>query len=350
MRATLRTGTALTSPCLVSPSPSPAPRSWRWARLSLVAAVVLTVSGVAARAQQYTSIVVFGDSLSDTGNVAHRTEAKYGVRIPGPLADYTDGRFTDGADTVPQAVNYHGVWVEQMAAMLPNRPVVRNSLDGGTDYAFGYAKTARGQTDLTFGQGNVFSVKVDNLGKQITDYLATSPRINRKTLFVVWGGANDVLEAQSPDEVIQAALQEVLDVERLERAGATEILVPNLPPLGATPGLNGSAATSVPATAASVLFNTTLALGLSTLQTKTVHLVQLDVFRLFSDVLFSPQSFLFSNVSASAQGNYTVNPDLYLFWDDLHPTTAGHQILAIAARRSLARGQCTQDTVVGCGS
>jgi hypothetical protein len=57
----------------------------------------------AAKAPEFTSIVVFGDSLSDTGNVAHLTYDKYGARIPGPAADYTDGRFTDGFDTLPPA-------------------------------------------------------------------------------------------------------------------------------------------------------------------------------------------------------------------------------------------------------
>jgi len=51
-----------------------------------------------------------------------------------------------------------------------------------------------------------------------------------KTLFVVWGGANDVLNATSPTQVINAAIQETLDIQRLIAAGATQILVLNLPP------------------------------------------------------------------------------------------------------------------------
>jgi len=118
----------------------------RW--LCLFSALLFTFTAVLAHAQEYTSIVVFGDSLSDTGNVAHLTEAKYGVRIPGPEADYTDGRFTDGADTVPAAQNYFGVWIEQFAAMLPSKPIIKNSLDGGTDYAYGFATTGSGTGGL----------------------------------------------------------------------------------------------------------------------------------------------------------------------------------------------------------
>ena len=53
-----------------------------------------------------------------------------GLRIPGVAADYTDGRFTDGCGYgTPAAHTYFGVWVEQLAAMLPAKPVVKNSLE-----------------------------------------------------------------------------------------------------------------------------------------------------------------------------------------------------------------------------
>ena len=134
--------------------------------LCLLSAVLFTFTAVLAHAQQYTSIVVFGDSLSDTGNVAHLTEAKYGVRIPGPVADYTDGRFTDGADTVPAAQNYFGVWIEQLAATLPSKPEIKDSLDGGTDYAYGFATTGSGTGVFTFGPSDSLSVNVNNIGLQ----------------------------------------------------------------------------------------------------------------------------------------------------------------------------------------
>src|SRR5579875_1640425 len=102
---------------------------------------------------QYTRIVVFGDSLSDTGNDAVLSYEKYSVAIPGPAADYTLGRFTDGPDTLPPAERYFGVWVEQLAAALPSHPAVVASLLGGTNYAYGYAKTGTGSSVLTFGSG-----------------------------------------------------------------------------------------------------------------------------------------------------------------------------------------------------
>ena len=114
---------------------------------------VLCLVAPCAYGQTYTSILIFGDSLSDTGNVAHLTQAKYGVRVPGPTAGYTDGRFTDGKDTLPAATLYSGVWIEQLAATFAAKPAVVNSLDGGTNYAYGYAYTGTGTSTLNLTTG-----------------------------------------------------------------------------------------------------------------------------------------------------------------------------------------------------
>lgn len=296
--------------------------------LSLV--LLFTLSG-AAQAKNYTTIVIFGDSLSDTGNVAHLSEAKYGIRVPGPFVDYTDGRFTDGFDTIPAAQKYFGIWVEQFAASLPAHPAVTDSLDHGTDYAYGFATTGNGTSTLNLDATH--SVQIENIGQQITDYLATHPKIDSHTLFIIWGGAIDLLNAQSTTDVINAAIRQTLNIQRLINAGATQILVPNLPALGLTPRLNGSVTTSLPANAATVLYNSWLATGIAVLHDfyPRRHFYQLNVFSLFNKVVASPSAFGLENVTGSAQGQFTVNPDTWLFWDDLHPTTRGHNILATAA-------------------
>lgn len=310
----------------------------------IVPVLLLVFSTVLAQAQ-YSSIVVFGDSLSDVGNDAILTNAKYGpaLTIPGPVADYTLGRFTDGADTLPPAQNYFGVWIEQLAAMMPGVPILQPSLAGGDDYAYGFATTGTGKGDFTFGPGDVYGVKVDNMGRQITSYLATHKKLDKKTLFVVWGGAINVLYASSPADVVEGALDEVADVQRLIDAGATQFLVPNLPPLGDVPRLNGSPTTSAPANAASVLFNETLESGLNVLPIvnfrHTVRIYELDTFALLTDVVASRSVYSLANVTSPSQGQ-PVDPDTYLFWDDLHPTTKGHNILALAALKLVDPSAC----------
>jgi len=314
--------------------------------LGLIATFLFTFGAVPAQAQQskntadYDTIVVFGDSLSDVGNVADLTEAKYGVRIPGPYADYTDGRFTDGADTLPPAENYFGVWIEQYAATLPSKPQIKASLDGGTDYAYAFAFTGGGTSVLSFGSSDSLSVDVNNIGLQISDYLATHPKINKKTLFVVWGGANDIINATSEDDVIDAGINQTLNIQRLIDAGATEFILPNLPPLGSVPRLNGSPTTSVPATEAAALYNEVLAGGIDLLHDfywfRPLRLDKLDVYALFKDIIAAPAKYSLANVTNSSQG-MAVDPDTYLFWDGLHPTTHGHNILAVSSGKLLEK-------------
>jgi phospholipase/lecithinase/hemolysin len=296
---------------------------------------ILGCASALAQVKDYSTVVVFGDSLSDTGNVAHLTDALYGIRIPGPLVNYTDGRFTDGFDTIPAAQNFFGNWVEQFAASLPSRPAVRDSLDGGTNYAYGFATTGKGTSTLAFGPSNLYPVQVENIGQQITDYLSTHPNIDRHTLFIIWGGAEDLLQAKSPQDVINAAFQQILNIQRLIDAGATQFLIANIPPLGLTPRLNGSAATSVPATTASALFDSNLAIGIAVLKDfywfRRLDVYQLDTFRLLNSIVAAPAAFSLKNANAPAQGQILVDPDTYLFWDDLHPTTRGHNILADTA-------------------
>ena len=323
-----------------------APSFRRPARLKILPVLTLALFAVTAAAQvrDYTRIVVFGDSLSDTGNMAHLYAQKFnGLRFPAPWVDYTDGRFTDGSDTLPPAQNHFGVWIEQVAASMPSHPQVKNSLDGGTNYAYAFAFTGDG-TSLFYPDDDVaFSVTINNMGQQVSDYLATNPKINNSTLFVIWGGANDLINAKSPGDIVNAAVQETLDIQRLIQAGATQFLVLNLPPLGLTPRLNGSLATSAPANAAAALFNSWLATGLSVLHDfypgRHIAVFQVDTFALFNQIVASPESFSLANITMPSQGPPVI-PDTYLFWDDIHPTTQGHHALANAALKALAPPQC----------
>jgi phospholipase/lecithinase/hemolysin len=316
-------------------------------RFALLPALIFLVSSPAiSNAQNYKSIVVFGDSLSDTGNDANLSNLAYGFYFPGPIFDYTAGRFTDGYDTVPAAQNYKGVWVEQLAAMLPSHPTVTNSLDGGQDYAYGFAFTGGGTTFFIFNYPPLYAITIDNVDLQITHYLATNPKIDDKTLFVVWAGANDVLNATQPSDIVNAGVNQAADIERLISAGATQFVVPNLPPLGAIPRLNTTP--YAPAvTAETVIYNNTLASGLKIVRDansgKHLRIYPVDIFALFNRIIASPSSFGLADVTDSSQGNYMLNPDTYLFWDGLHPTTHGHNIVALTADELIKHHQCLAD-------
>jgi phospholipase/lecithinase/hemolysin len=312
-------------------------------RFALLPSFLMLSAPVILQAQDIRHIVVFGDSLSDTGNDARLSANAYGFYFPGPLFDYTAGRFTDGFDTAPAARNYRGVWVEQLAAMLPSKPVISNSLDGGQNYAYGFAFTGGGTTFFNF--YGPYAITIDNVDLQITHYLATHPKIDDKTLYVVWAGANDVLNATSAGDIVTAGVNQAADVERLIAAGATQLIVPNLPPLGAIPRLN-TTVFSGPVTQLSELYNGTLAAGLKTVRDsntgKKLRIYPMDVFGLFNNIIAKPSSYGLIDVTDSSQFN-AVNPDTYLFWDGLHPTTHGHNIVATTASEMIRHHQCLAD-------
>lgn len=309
------------------------------------------------RAQtSFSSVVVFGDSLSDTGNIAHLVQNAnpLGIRYPSDSQllglDYTDGRFTDGADTQPAASAYLGVWVEQLAASFAAKPPVKDSLDGGTNYAYGDATTANGtSTDSRTVNGLTISINLHNMGQQVQDYLAniasrSASAPNAGTLYVLWGGANDVYQAASnggnpSTAAISAVANEVALIQQLASAGATNFMVPNLPPLGGVP----QAATTPAATAlntAAAVFAQAMPMALANLKMSlaangvTITIYQPDIFGLYTTVASNPMAIGLGNVTMAAQ-NISASPDTYLSWDGLHPTTTGHHIAAAAAANLL---------------
>jgi phospholipase/lecithinase/hemolysin len=312
--------------------------------LCLFALVAAAPNGFAQSAPTFTQVVVFGDSLSDNGNIRHRLEDDYLISYPGGDYNYSDGRFTNSSDTDPGSDSYVGTWHEQLERdflKLPNGAIT-NSLDGGTNYAFGGATTADGTIERTVISnpdpfvGGELTVTVDNLGKQVDDYLSANSA-DPGALYVVWGGGNDLFDDDSDDSVTQAATNVAGLVQQLAEAGARYILVPNIPPLGVIPHYKDDPETAAALNAASAKYrgelNTELdsAVALLSGEGITITLYRLDVYGLFYRLAANPEDYGFTNTTDSAQGLSDVDPDTYLFWDDIHPTTAGHYQIAAAA-------------------
>src|SRR5262249_39209272 len=64
----------------------------------------------------------------------------------------------------------------------------------------------------------------------------------------------------------------------------------------------------------------------------------LDVHSLLNAVLHNPAAYGYTNTTDELidQVGQNVDPNAYLFWDDVHPTTKGHSILADAVFAQLA--------------
>lgn len=133
-----------------------------------LAAIAIAFSALAS-ASSFDNLYVFGDSLSDTGNVYALTGGHT------PPAPYYHGRFSNGP-----------VWVESLANHLGLS--VDPSLNGGTNYAFGGAEADRSHT--------LSHDNTPNIGYQITQFSA-SHSFTGHELVVVWAGGNDFLKEAS---------------------------------------------------------------------------------------------------------------------------------------------------------
>src|SRR3954447_11717460 len=179
-------------------------------RLVASAFVLCLLPGVAGAAP-ITSLYVVGDSLSDSGNAFILT----GGFPPAPYAQ----RASNGP-----------VAVERLAADLGL--TLTPSILGGTNYAVVGATTGTGNTAVA----NYGQEALKNSGMLIQEQLIVQngPVADPAgSLFVVWGGANDL--GPDPATAANAIGNLVTILGGLYQDGARRFLVPNLPDLSLTP-------------------------------------------------------------------------------------------------------------------
>jgi phospholipase/lecithinase/hemolysin len=212
------------------------------------------------------------------------------------------------------------------------------------------------------------------LGTQVDLFLSdVRGRAPSDALYVVAFGGNDVraiLAGEDPTFVIGTAMASVAgNVDRLYRAGARRFLIWTAPDLGRTPALqrlNISAAPGVAgvATSLSDAYNQNLQgvlQGLGALP--GIAIVQFDAFQLLADVQGNPGKFGLSDAtSACIQPNVPflqpflpmfdlvteppfrcARPDRHFFWDGIHPTRAGHAIIAFLVGKTLVTAALQDD-------
>jgi cholinesterase len=266
--------------------------------LLAVASLASTVLG-----EQYSSVVVYGDSLSDNGNLFAATS---GTIPPNPL--YYNGRRSNG----PVAVEY-------LAASL-GAPLV--------DFAWIGATTGVGN----YGDGGtVTSLGLFNLPGMTTTYTATKGSLGpfiSNGLFVVWGGPNDILapsplDATPADIISRAVANELAIVADLKGLGAKKILVPGMPDLGLTPYFQSlGPVTAAQGTAFADAFNAGLQAQLPS------DVIYFDTASLLRSVVANPGAYGFTNATDAYLASPSGDPNTYVFYDDFHPTTAIDAILA----------------------
>lgn len=296
-------------------------------------------------APTFSQIILFGDSLSDTGNVRDRTESKSGgvVDYPSHTFNYDNGRFTNDDQTDPASHTYFGVWHEQLARTFLGITPPTFSLGGGLNYAFGGATTMDGTHTETVVSPPVFgdvTITIDDMGKQMDDYLSGHV-VDPNALYIVWGGSNDLRNDPTFASVTATSARAAALVSRLAHAGAQFIMVPNVAPIGDVPRYADSPDSIVDHNRAAAQYRGQLRADLATLQSDlagqgiTPTIYQPDVWTGTVHIFSDGTRYGFTNITTSAQDNSSANPDQFIFWDDKHPTTAAHYRLAKGAYDSI---------------
>lgn len=277
--------------------------------------------------------VVFGASLNDTGNVCTQTPSSCA-----PTPPYASGRFSNGP-----------LWVETVAARYGAS--VTPSLQGGTNYAYGGARTGTVP-------GVTTPAAVPSMVAQLGQYLQkVNFQASPQALYIVdaTNVGNNIADAltlsqtnpNAPAAVLTAAVGDIVNmVLTLYSAGARHILVTNSTDVGKTPRVRAfGAAAMAGATTMSLQFNGGLAQQLAAIRAQSagLNLYTVDVGAITAEVQGNPAAFGLTNVTDACFNTLVSPPTLcptpgtYFYWDPFHGTAATNAVLAQRVITALGR-------------
>jgi phospholipase/lecithinase/hemolysin len=312
-------------------------RTMRMNHLAVLVVGVLTgvLAPVAAGAGP-SNVFVFGDSLSDTGTLAEAL----GHNAPNPPSFHDS--FTNGPVAVELLAERFGLRADPslwLTGFTDASHLFPSGFVAGTNYAVGGATAAGGTTGLP----NQVGAFLSHVGQHAPS----------DALYLVMIGGNDVrtaAHAGASAGVIAGVNSELAMIQLLISKGATHLLIPNVPNVGAIPEFTqdspaGQAAT---ATAFSILYDQLLASGIQSLisQNPTDSILSFDLFGFNSAIGANASNLGFTNATDRCYTNAVtvfVNPavplqdtaacgvinpvlgaaniDHFLYWDNIHPTS-----------------------------
>lgn len=294
-----------------------------------------------ATEQSHTRMVVFGDSLSDPGNYfAAFHEVSQRPFEPVPDAPYAMGgmHYSNG-DT----------WIEQLGRDLnagdSTGPALRRA-GSASNYAIGRARARSGAAAFPH----------FDLSTQVGMFLGqTGGRAPEDALYVLWIGANDLkdaLESLASDPtsataigIIQQAVYSTAGhMQALWNAGARRFLLVDIPDLAITPYIIGlGPIAQYVAGEMTGAYNDGLGQVVSGLSILPgINIMRFDVNVALEAAVLDPSATRIRDFDTPCLKFAVVadavcdHPDRYLFWDAIHPTKTGHELIADGARATLA--------------
>ena len=295
---------------------------------ALFGSLLSTSAQALVSAPSFTSLTIFGDSLSDTGNTSFASGGYYPTESS--AQPYFGGRYSNGQ-----------LWTELLATGL-GLPGSANPLYlGGSNYAFAGARTDGNLPAPGTVPGVLFQTQAL--------WGSSHPAAEATGLYVVVGGGNDMRDARSiapgtsllensfrqlSAEAAVANLKNSLGL--LAARGAKNVLVSNLPNLGLTPEaayLGLSAASTDATNRFNLLMPSVMNFGMSLGLTMSF----LDMAGTLQAVMANPLAYGITNTVAPCTG-FNGSPNMAwtacaasVFSDGLHPSARAHQVIAGAA-------------------
>lgn len=311
---------------------------------SILAVLILAFFSGNVLSKTYDNVYVFGDSLSDTGNLA----AAIGSDLPTP--PYFQNRITNGQVAVEALSHKLGLKLEPSYYFL--------GIENGTNYAVAGASAAE--------EGPI--PEPQNLQTQIGAFLYNHMwSAPSDSLYVVFIGGNDVRHARGElnpfDPTDLTAAQGILNeaativagaVDTLIQRGAQHILVVNAPNIGAIPETRMVAEAYglpwLPGVTAGLTeyFNIVLEKSLQFVEAKNaMPVARFDLYSAFSSLLANAHLLDISNTTDACylthdnqlfpivnplclDSNLEADPNSFFFIDEIHPTKSVHKAIGKA--------------------
>lgn len=283
--------------------------------LAAALGIALSIAAAPAQALYFSSVVAFGDSLSDNGASLTATTQTPPAAPP--------ARTSDGP-----------VLIEYLANALGS-PL--------QDYAVGGARTDFVNSDILTGP-----LAATGMLSQIDRYRQNVGGVaDSQALYFVFGGSNDLLDAMFTldltdplvlDNVISSLIGNLTSgVQQLYDMQARRFLLPLLPDLGLTPEA-ASLGVASELTAISLLANSLLydSYQLLFADKPDASFVVFDSFAAQNAIVSNPGQYGLSNgtdACIDAPGAPACSD--FFFWDSLHPTTAASRLLAADMQAAL---------------
>jgi outer membrane lipase/esterase len=259
----------------------------------------------------FDTIVSFGDSNIDTGNVYRLTNHTWPIVPP-----YFQGRFSNGY-----------VWIEKLGVSN-----IKN-------YAYGSATT---DNDLIQGYTASDTISVPGVRQQILIYLNETNTIHRdftRTLYVISAGGNDYYFNKSitPSIVVASILNRMKDLLNI---GVKHLLIINQSPIQTMPFIQTNEQINS-YRERTIYHNNNLSMNIKKLDYnhEQVSLYLFDLYSFIFNIIATHSLNTKDNCWNVSNGNVTIlcsNPESYIYIDQYHFTAQIHELIGNDVRQFIS--------------